>query len=64
VGSGGAFGSLTNVGGAFAALNGLGATCDVTFGIVSDLSGETGANPINAVAAVSGFDPTAAACAR
>ena len=42
VGSGGDFASLTNVGGAFSRLNSVGASCDVTFSIISDLTGETG----------------------
>ena len=50
VGLGSAFTSLTNAGGAFAALNTRGASCAVTFSIISDLTGETGANPINAIA--------------
>lgn len=47
VGSSGAYASLTNPGGIFESLNALGATGKVTINITSDLSGETGAVPLN-----------------
>jgi hypothetical protein len=47
VGSGGVFASLTNANGAFAKLNSLGATCSVTFSVISDLTGETGSVAVN-----------------
>ena len=50
IGSGGIYASLTNVGGAFDKLNSLGATCDVSFSIISDLTGETGGIALNQVA--------------
>ena len=47
IGPAGDFTSLTNPGGAFAALNNLGASCSVTFSIVSDLTAETGGTAVN-----------------
>ena len=56
VGAGQTYTSLTNAGGAFEALNTLGATGNVTFSITSDLTGETGAVALNEV--VGGFTVT------
>ena len=56
VGAGQTYTSLTNAGGAFEALNTLGATGNVTFSITSDLTGETGAVGLNEV--VGGFTVT------
>ena len=41
------FASLTNTSGAFSKLNSLGASCGVTFNVVSDLAGETGSVVLN-----------------
>jgi hypothetical protein len=49
VGTGGAFTSLTNPGGAFDKLNAVGASANVTLNITSDLSGETGTFALNQV---------------
>jgi hypothetical protein len=49
VGSGGEYPSLTNPGGIFDAINVAGVTGAVTINIVSDLSGETGQIPLNAI---------------
>jgi hypothetical protein len=48
VGSGGVFPTLTNASGAFSKLNNLGASCSVTFSVVSDLLSETGSVALNA----------------
>ncbi len=50
VGTGGTYTSLTNPGGAFDAINGLGATSNVTLNITTDLTSETGAVSLNPVA--------------
>lgn len=50
VGTGGDFTSLTNPGGIFAALNGGGATSNITINVTSDLSGETGTVSLNQLA--------------
>ena len=50
VGTAGNFPSLTNAAGAFETLNNLGATGNITFNIISDLSGELGTNALNEVA--------------
>ena len=50
VGTGGTYTSLTNSGGLFEALNLAGASGPVTINILSDLTGETGANAINPIA--------------
>ena len=50
VGAGGAFTSLTNSDGAFAAINLVGAAGNVTLNITSDLTAETGAVALNEVA--------------
>ncbi len=47
IGSGGNFASITNGGGMFQALNVLGASANVSFDIISDISNETGANALN-----------------
>ncbi|MGH9930681.1 MAG: beta strand repeat-containing protein, partial [Pyrinomonadaceae bacterium] len=47
VGTGGNYPSLTNAGGIFAAINSLGASGNITINIISDLTGETGANSLN-----------------
>ncbi len=47
VGTGGDFTSLTNSGGFFAAVNGSVVTGNITVNIISDLTGETGANALN-----------------
>ena len=47
VGAGGNFTSLTNPGGLFDLLNTAGASANVTADIISDLTGETGAIPLN-----------------
>jgi Calx-beta domain len=49
VGTGGEFPSLTNAGGIFEALNVAGASGNVVINIISDLTGETGANALNAI---------------
>jgi subtilisin-like proprotein convertase family protein len=50
VGSGGNYPSLTNSGGIFEAINLAGASGPVTINIVSDMTGETGAVPLNPIA--------------
>jgi Calx-beta domain/Carboxypeptidase regulatory-like domain len=50
VGTGGNYPSLTQPGGLFEALNLAGATGPVNINIISDLTGETGANPLSPVA--------------
>jgi hypothetical protein len=50
VGSGGDYTSLTNAGGAFASLNASGASCNIVFAVISDLTAETGASALNEVA--------------
>jgi hypothetical protein len=50
VGTGGNYPSLTNTGGIFEAINLAGATGPVTINIINDLTGETGATPINPIA--------------
>lgn len=50
VGTGQTYTSLTNPGGAFDALNGLGATSNVTLNITSDLTAETGTISLNQLA--------------
>ncbi|MEO8196260.1 MAG: Calx-beta domain-containing protein [Thermoanaerobaculia bacterium] len=50
VGSGGNYPSLTNPGGIFEAINLSGASGNITIGITSDLTGETGAVPLNEIA--------------
>src|SRR2546423_2154888 len=47
VGTGGNFTSLTNPGGLFAAINGVGLSGNFTADIISDLTSETGAIPLN-----------------
>jgi hypothetical protein len=49
VGTGGTYPSLTNVGGIFEAMNLAGASGPVTINIISDMAGETGANPLNPI---------------
>ncbi len=56
VGTGGDFPSLTNAGGVFEAINTAGINANTTIEIISDLTGETGANPLNAIAG--GFSVT------
>jgi uncharacterized repeat protein (TIGR01451 family) len=51
VGSGGNFTTLSGAGGAFQALNTLGASANITLNIVSDITTETGANGLNPLAA-------------
>jgi hypothetical protein len=45
----GSYPSLTNPGGAFEAINNLGAAANVTISITADLTGETGSVPLNQV---------------
>jgi hypothetical protein len=49
VGTGGNYTSLTGAGGLFAAINAAGASGPVTINIISDLTGETGANTLNPI---------------
>ncbi|HEX8734050.1 MAG TPA: Calx-beta domain-containing protein [Pyrinomonadaceae bacterium] len=56
VGAGGNYTSLTNNGGIFQAINTIGASGPVTIEITSSLSGETGANALNAISG--GFSVT------
>jgi hypothetical protein len=49
VGAGGNFPSLTNAGGIFEAINVAGASGNLVINITSDLTGETGANALNAI---------------
>ena len=56
VGTGGNYTSLTNAGGIFEALNVAGASGNVVLNITSDLTGETGANALNAISG--GFSVT------
>src|SRR6185312_1852059 len=49
VGSGGAYPSLTNTGGAFEAINAAGATGAITLDVISDLPGELGTHALNAI---------------
>jgi hypothetical protein len=56
VGTGGTYTSLTNPGGAFQAINTLGATAPIVIEITSNLAGETGAIDLNEVAG--GFSVT------
>lgn len=50
VGSTGDFATITNPGGVFDFLNTTGVSGNVTFNIIEDLTAETGANPLNAIA--------------
>lgn len=50
VGTGSDYTSLTNPGGAFDAINGLGASSNITINITSDLTAETGVIPLNPIA--------------
>ncbi len=50
VGTGGTFTSLTNSGGLFQTINGLGASANLSVTITSDLTGETGTNALNQIA--------------
>jgi hypothetical protein len=63
VGTGGDYTTLSAAGGAFQALNALGASADITLNIISDVTTETGANGLNELPA--GIDvlirPTGAA---
>jgi hypothetical protein len=49
VGTAGAYTSLTNAGGIFEAINLAGASGAVTINVISDLTGETGLNSLNAI---------------
>jgi hypothetical protein len=49
VGGPGNYPSLTNAGGIFEAINAVGASGPVTLNITTDMTGETGANPINPI---------------
>ncbi len=49
VGTGGSFTSLTNAGGLFQTLNGLGASTNITVTVVGDSTAETGANALNQI---------------
>ena len=49
VGTAGTYPSLTNAGGIFEAINLAGASGPVTINIISNLTGETGANPLNPI---------------
>ena len=62
VGAGGDFSSLTNPGGFFEAVNGAGLTCSVEALIISDLTNETGAIPLNQWTVSPQSDPSAPAC--
>ena len=50
VGTGGTFASLTNNAGLFQTINARGASANLSVTIISDLSGETGANALNQIA--------------
>jgi hypothetical protein len=50
VGTGQTYTSLTNAGGIFEALNAAGASSNIVINITSDLTGESGANPLNQLA--------------
>jgi hypothetical protein len=50
VGTGGDFTSLTNPGGVFDAINGAGATSNITINVINDLTAETGTVALNQIA--------------